>query len=102
MGNGGPDVPARPALELWVLGWHMATEVALGSPRLVPTIVFTGLEPGEAVPSWDLEGRSSMPPAGGGMSLPSCWTHLEHTNTQGWQDTKHRACQAEPCVHGQS
>lgn len=102
MGNGGPDVPAWPALKLWVLGWHMDTEVALGSPRLVPTVVFTGLEPGEAVASWDLEGRSSMPPAGGGMSLPSCWTHLEHTNTQGWQDTKHRACQAEPCVHGQS
>lgn len=45
MGSGGPDVPAQPALELWVLSWHMATEVALGSPRLVPTVVFTGLEP---------------------------------------------------------
>lgn len=43
MGNGGPGVPARPALELWVLGLHMATEVALGSPRLVPIVVFTGL-----------------------------------------------------------
>lgn len=45
MGNGGPGVPAQPALELWALGWHMATEVALGSPRLVPIVVFTGLGP---------------------------------------------------------
>lgn len=43
MGNGGPGVPAQPALELWVLCWHMATEVALGSPSLVPIVVFTGL-----------------------------------------------------------
>lgn len=37
--------PARPALELWVLGWHMAAEVALGAPRLVPIVVFNGLGP---------------------------------------------------------
>lgn len=79
MGNGDPGAQAQPAWELWVLGWHMATEVVLGDPKLVPIIVFTGLGPREAVASWDLEGRSSVPPAGVGMSLPSCWTHPEHT-----------------------
>lgn len=54
-----------PALELWVLGWHMAAVVAPGVPRLVPIVVFTGLGPQEAVASWDLEGSSSVPPAEG-------------------------------------
>lgn len=45
MGNGGPGAPAWSALELWVFGWSMAAEVALGAPILVPIIVFTGLGP---------------------------------------------------------
>lgn len=60
MGNGGPGVPAWPASEPWVLGWHAATEVALVDPRLVPIVVFTGLGPREAVAPWDLERRSSV------------------------------------------
>lgn len=65
MGNAGPGVPVQLVLELWVLGWRMAAVVALGVPRLVPIVVFTGLGPQEAVASWDLEGSSSVPPAEG-------------------------------------
>lgn len=70
MGNGGPGAPVQRALELWVLGWHMAAVVALGVPRLVPIVVFTGLGPREAVASWDLERRSSVPPAEGWHEPP--------------------------------
>lgn len=48
----------------------MAAEVALGVLRLVLIVVFTGLGPREAVASWDLGGRSSVPPAEGWHEPP--------------------------------
>lgn len=86
MGNAGPGVPVQLALELWVLGWHMAAVVALGVPRLVPIVVFTGLGPQEAVASWDLEGAPLCLQQRGSRSLPVLDSPGAHTiHKAAWQ-----------------